>query len=68
MQTATVASLLQCWPNQAVLAGTPVYDDLGGRTGNCLYLKLDDEQEVTNTVKTGTRKNLHILKTYAWIS
>ena len=29
MQTATVASLLQCWPNQAVLAGEVVGDDVG---------------------------------------
>ena len=31
------------------------YDYLGGRIGNCLYLKPADEEEVINTVKTCTR-------------
>ena len=32
-----------------------IYDYLGGRIGNCLYLKPVDEEEVINTVKTCTR-------------
>ena len=33
-----------------------IYDYLGGRIGNCLYLKPTDEEEVINTVKACTRK------------
>ena len=46
-----------------------IYDYLGGRISiqNCLYLKPADEEEVINTVKTCTRKNLQILKIFAWI-
>ena len=33
-----------------------IYDYLGGRIGNCLYLKPVDEKEVINTVKMCTRK------------
>ena len=43
-----------------------IYDYLGGRIGNCLYLKPADEEEVINTVKSFT-KNLQILKILAWI-
>ena len=33
-----------------------IYDYLGGRIGNCLYLKPVYEEVVINTVKTCTRK------------
>ena len=33
-----------------------IYDYVGGRIGNCLYLKPTDEEEVINTVKASTRK------------
>ena len=33
-----------------------IYDYLGSRIGNCLYLKPDDEEDVINTVKVCTRK------------
>ena len=39
-----------------------IYDYLRGRNGNCLYLKPVDDEEVINTVKVCTRKNLQIFK------
>ena len=36
-----------------------IYDYLGGRNGNCLYLKPVDEEEVINTVKTCILKKIY---------